>query len=101
MRFDGTKVWNERTEHVAKHLERAAGGLEPQVQFGGENHKTFVDWSVPVGIVRRGDDGKQVLQNPLKGSDPPRTLWLDEEDADTEGEEVDYWSFSSQGHALS
>lgn len=99
MRFDGSTAWDDRMEHVAKHLEKAAAGLEPQVQFGGDNDGTLVDWatSPAIGILRKGDKGRWVLQNPLKCSESPADSVVDDddddnddEDADAEGEEVEY-----------
>ncbi|GAW21472.1 hypothetical protein ANO14919_109910 [Xylariales sp. No.14919] len=97
VRFDGTNAWDERMEHVAKHLEKAAAGAEPPVQFGGDTDFTLVDWatSPAIGILRRGDKGRWALQNPLKATgypvSPPVAATGDEddEDADAEGEEVD------------
>ncbi|KAI0123242.1 hypothetical protein BJ170DRAFT_555290, partial [Xylariales sp. AK1849] len=48
--FSGTNSWDERMEHVAKHLEKAASGLEPSLQFGGENDSTLMIWCLRNGI---------------------------------------------------
>jgi hypothetical protein len=95
VRFDGANAWDERMEHVAKHLEKAAAGAEPPVRFGGDNDGTLVDWatSPAIGILRRGDKGRWALQNPLKATAHPVAPVAeedeDDEDADAEGEEVD------------
>jgi hypothetical protein len=101
VRFDGSNAWDERMEHVAKHLEKAAAGTEPPVQFGGDDDGTLVDWaaSPAIGILRRGEKGKWALQNPLKAPGYPVTPVSEDdddddddeydEDADAEGEEVD------------
>ncbi|KAI0535323.1 hypothetical protein GGR58DRAFT_445670 [Xylaria digitata] len=91
VQFDGTNAWDERMEHVAKHLEKAAAGTEPPVQFGGETDCTLVDWatSPAIGILRRGDKGRWALQNPLKATGYPVSPIVtdDDEDADAEGED--------------
>ncbi|KAI0389544.1 hypothetical protein F5Y17DRAFT_462648 [Xylariaceae sp. FL0594] len=93
-RFDGANAWDERMEHVAKHLEKSAAGREPQVLFGGESDAALVNWaaSPAIGILRRGDEGRWILQNPLRCSEPPAAPVFedDDEDVDAEGEEVDY-----------
>ncbi|KAK4122322.1 hypothetical protein N657DRAFT_672891 [Parathielavia appendiculata] len=43
--FRGRDAWNQRMEHVAKHMDRAAQGREPRVVFGGEGDETLVDWA--------------------------------------------------------
>ncbi|KAI0408843.1 hypothetical protein F4802DRAFT_546690 [Xylaria palmicola] len=95
VRFDGANAWDDRMEHVAKHLEKAATGAEPPLQFGGEADNTLVDWatSPAIGILKRGDKGRWTLQNPLKATGHPVPLAIVEdeydEDVDAEGEEVD------------
>ncbi|KAI0156774.1 hypothetical protein GGR57DRAFT_70574 [Xylariaceae sp. FL1272] len=90
--FDGSNAWDERMEHVAKHLEKAAAGTEPLVQFGGTNDYTLVDWAThpTVGILRHEHNGKWTLHNPLKNTSPDDSDIVQEgdEDADAEGEEV-------------
>ncbi|KAI8624413.1 hypothetical protein F5Y19DRAFT_480585 [Xylariaceae sp. FL1651] len=97
VQFDGPTAWDDRMEHVAKHLEKAAAGTEPPVQFG-ENDDTLINWatSPAIGILRRGDKGKWILQNPLKSTGHAILAVAkdeddndDDEDADAEGEEVD------------
>ncbi|KAI0206117.1 hypothetical protein F4808DRAFT_192327 [Astrocystis sublimbata] len=104
VRFDGSNAWDDRMEHVAKHLEKAAAGGEPPLQFSGDADGTLVDWatSPAIGILKREDKGRWVLQNPLKIAAggftapvpvpvPPPTIGEDDEDsdADAEGELVD------------
>jgi hypothetical protein len=43
--FQGQDAWNQRMEHVAKHMERAAQGKEPRVVFGGDGDTTLVRWA--------------------------------------------------------
>lgn len=98
VKFDGTNAWDDRMEHVAKHLEKIAAGTEPSMQFGGDNDSTLVDWatSPAIGILRREAKGRWTLQNPLRatGYPVPSAPAADDrddedEDADAEGEEVD------------
>lgn len=69
MEFNGTNAWDDRMEHVARHLEKAALGEEHEVRFGGKADHTLNDWaaSPQVGIIRpiAGDD-KWELAQPLK-----------------------------------
>ncbi|KAI1494996.1 hypothetical protein F5X96DRAFT_676062 [Biscogniauxia mediterranea] len=90
--FNGSNAWDDRMEHVAKHLEKAAAGTEPPIKFGGEYDKTLTDWatSSSVAIITKGDGGRWELRNPLKPSLASRRDPIeDNEDADAEGEEVD------------
>ncbi|KAI0479755.1 hypothetical protein F4859DRAFT_449033 [Xylaria cf. heliscus] len=95
VRFDGNNAWDERMEHVAKHLEKAAAGAEPPLRFGGDTDGTLVDWatSPAIGILRREDKGRWALQNPLKATagypfPAPVAADEDDEDADADGEVV-------------
>ncbi|KAI1270365.1 hypothetical protein F5Y18DRAFT_11284 [Xylariaceae sp. FL1019] len=92
VQFDGTNAWDERMEHVAKHLEKAAAGTESSVQFGGDNDCTLVDWAShpTVGVLRHEHNGKWTLHNPLRsmGPDDSDAVQEEDEDADAEGEEV-------------
>ncbi|GKT90894.1 C2H2 finger domain-containing protein [Colletotrichum tofieldiae] len=72
--FNGPQAWDERMEHVARHLERAADGKEPMVYFGGENDPTLTQWasSPDVYVVRQTKaPGGWELINPLKGEVGP------------------------------
>lgn len=91
--FRGDGAWNERMEHVAKHMDRAArssfsgasasgrgvgggvGGVggkgEGRVVFGGEGDRTLVEWAsspeVAIIIPREGGgEGGWVLKAPLR-----------------------------------
>ncbi|KAI1439108.1 hypothetical protein GGR50DRAFT_1206 [Xylaria sp. CBS 124048] len=92
-RFDGRNAWDDRMEHVAKHLEKAAAGTEPPVPFGSETDESLINWatSPEIGILRRGDNGRWTLQNPLKvdGYHSAMPATEGNEDADAEGEEID------------
>ncbi|KAI8962839.1 hypothetical protein F5Y11DRAFT_173967 [Daldinia sp. FL1419] len=92
-RFDGTNAWDDRMEHVAKHLEKAVTGSESPIYFGGENDDTLIDWATraEVAIIRRDAKGKWSLQNPLKsGGSPTAEAAADHDgDEDAEGEEID------------
>ncbi|KAK1593226.1 uncharacterized protein LY79DRAFT_191357 [Colletotrichum navitas] len=72
--FNGPQAWDERMEHVARHLERAADGIEPAVHFGNENDPTLTEWasSPDVYVVRKTQaPGGWELINPLKGEVGP------------------------------
>ncbi|KAL3608359.1 hypothetical protein FPOAC2_03354 [Fusarium poae] len=44
--FDnGPRTWDNRMEHVAIHLERAANNKEPPVVFGGDNDEALTQWA--------------------------------------------------------
>ncbi|KAI2781402.1 hypothetical protein F4815DRAFT_444185 [Daldinia loculata] len=92
-RFDGTNAWDDRMEHVAKHLEKAATGSEPPIEFGGENDKTLVDWATraEIAIIEKGVKGRWELRNPLKPSGSPIVEATADQEGyeDAEGEEVD------------
>lgn len=93
--FKGTEAWDQRMEHVAKHLECFAASAasattsssshshsqaerhgdgkadeeeEDKVEFGGENDKTLTEWAAnpAVGIIRRVKGGKWVSRDPIK-----------------------------------
>ncbi|KAL7622988.1 hypothetical protein AAE478_006667 [Parahypoxylon ruwenzoriense] len=91
--FDGTNAWDDRMEHVAKHLEKAVSGSEPQIEFGGEHDKTLMDWATraDIAIVEKGETGKWKLRNPLKSNGRLAVGMPIEgdEDEDAEGEEVE------------
>ncbi|KAI1121142.1 hypothetical protein F5Y10DRAFT_256947 [Nemania abortiva] len=95
VQFNGNNAWDDRMEHVAKHLEKVAAGVEPPMPFGGENDRTLMDWatSPEIGILRRDEKGRWLLQSPLKATGYPVAPVIveqeDDEDADAEGEEVD------------
>jgi len=53
--FTGTEAWDQRMEHVARHLDRASLQQEPDVEFGGENDVCLTGWAgrEDVGIIER------------------------------------------------
>ncbi len=72
LEFTGNNAWDDRMEHVAKHLEQASVGKEESVVFGGEADPTLTRWATrpDVGIVKRmGANGWQ-LDNPLRPASP-------------------------------
>ncbi|KAI9147148.1 putative endo-xylogalacturonan hydrolase A [Paramyrothecium foliicola] len=80
--FLGANAWDERMEHVAKHLEAAAAGEEPPVFFGGLHDGTLTHWAEAdnVRVVRRTATGWETC-NPLK--EGVEVLWnLDSETLD-------------------
>lgn len=72
--FSGADAWDQRMEHVAKHLEKAATGAEDPVVFGGPTDPTLMDWvtSPEVAVVREVDAGKWILNNPLRSASEGR-----------------------------
>lgn len=72
--FSGADAWDQRMEHVAKHLEKAATGAEDPVVFGGPTDPTLMDWvtSPEVAVVRKVDAGKWILNNPLRSASEGR-----------------------------
>ncbi|KAI0019344.1 hypothetical protein F4780DRAFT_780567 [Xylariomycetidae sp. FL0641] len=106
-RFDGSNAWDERMEHVAKHLEKSATESETGIQFGGDHDPTLMEWAASphVAIVTRNTEGGWELNNPLKPDRHCRKHTVkvkveeeeedededdeDDEDADAEGEVVD------------
>ncbi|KAK3945931.1 hypothetical protein QBC46DRAFT_444761 [Diplogelasinospora grovesii] len=63
--FTGTEAWDQRMEHVARHLDRAASSSSEKeedvvvVVFGGEDDSTLVDWAShpDVNVIKRSGDG--------------------------------------------
>lgn len=72
--FSGTDAWDQRMEHVAKHLEKAATGAEDPVAFGGPTDPSLMAWvtSPDVAVVREVDAGKWILNNPLRSASEGR-----------------------------
>lgn len=67
--FRGASAWDDRMEHVARHLDGASSPNEPHVAFGGDNDETLTDWAMSseVNIVRRvGSGDRWELVVPLK-----------------------------------
>ncbi|KAI9172508.1 hypothetical protein HJFPF1_02010 [Paramyrothecium foliicola] len=88
--FRGLNAWDERMEHVARHLEAAAVGEEPPVHFGGLHDVTLTRWAEADGVevVRRTATGWETC-NPLKGEGVARRASAEAmfgEDQDAEGE---------------
>lgn len=89
--FEGASAWDERMEHVAKHLDKAGLGLELPISFGGDHDTTLIEWATrpEVSIIRRDDKGRWELHNPLRPTGHPRKGMTADEDEDAEGEEFD------------
>lgn len=96
-RFEGPNAWDDRMEHVAKHLEKAVvgGGSEPPIEFGGDDDGTLTEWATraDVAIIERGERGRWRLRNPLKcnnnGGAAAAGTAMDDGEEDAEGEEID------------
>ncbi|KAK4150856.1 hypothetical protein C8A00DRAFT_17660 [Chaetomidium leptoderma] len=70
--FHGADAWDQRMEHVARHIEAMSSAAEEikKVLFGGEGDETLVDWAsrADVGIIERAEGGKGwVLVSPFTG----------------------------------
>ncbi|KAJ4313744.1 hypothetical protein N0V84_009256 [Fusarium piperis] len=66
---NGSKSWDNRMEHVAVHLERAASNEEPAVVFGGANDTALTEWasSQNVKVIESTTGGWKTCQ-PLKAT---------------------------------
>jgi hypothetical protein len=66
--FHGNGAWDDRMEHVARHLEGAAAGRETLVSFGGKFDPTLTNWATrpEVGIAKRVGPDAWHLDNPLR-----------------------------------
>ncbi|SPQ22133.1 5d4d9216-3e99-4ee8-a50d-24945fa4501d [Thermothielavioides terrestris] len=91
--FRGADAWNQRMEHVAKHMERAAQGAEPRVVFGGAADPTLVEWAARADVAiivpappgsgpAEGARGSVVVLAPVAGGAAV------EEEGEAEGEEI-------------
>ncbi|KAL1913709.1 hypothetical protein Sste5344_000673 [Sporothrix stenoceras] len=66
--FHGQGAWDDRMEHVARHLEGAAAGRETLVSFGGKSDPTLTNWATrPMIREWTGNDDDMAVDN------PPRT----------------------------
>lgn len=67
--FTGMDAWDQRMEHVARHLEKAATGAEEPVVFGGPTDPSLMQWVArpDVAVARLvAGTGEWVLNNPLR-----------------------------------
>ncbi|KAK4104048.1 hypothetical protein N658DRAFT_420302 [Parathielavia hyrcaniae] len=114
--FRGREAWNQRMEHVAKHMDLAAQGRELRVVFGGQDDPTLVEWAsqrdvaiiVPAGgggdgggsgwvlksPLKRGPGGNVVVTAPVRGQGLPaggegEEIVVVQQDGDGDGEEED------------
>jgi hypothetical protein len=88
--FRGAGAWDERMEHVARHLEAAAVGDELPLHFGGHHDTTLTSWAEAPGVevVKRTATGWEIC-NPLKGEGGARKtgaegIFVAEQDAEGE-----------------
>ncbi|KPM36308.1 hypothetical protein AK830_g10259 [Neonectria ditissima] len=63
--FRGDGAWDGLMEHVAHHLDRAATGNEPPVQFGEDNK--LIEWasSKDANVIYKDESGKWKIREPL------------------------------------
>ncbi|EFW99010.1 hmg-i/hmg-y, DNA-binding protein [Grosmannia clavigera kw1407] len=75
--FHGNNAWDDRMEHVARHLEAASAGREPPVVFGGKTDTTLTNWAtrLEVGIAKRVGPDTWHLDNPLR---PEIVAWMED-----------------------
>ncbi|KAF4457977.1 c2h2 finger [Fusarium albosuccineum] len=84
------KTWDNRMEHVAIHLERAANNEEPPVVFGGVGDEALTDWASSVQVIEWGVMGGWKMCQPLKAArvEISQLSNIDDTlDEDAEGEE--------------
>lgn len=76
--FHGNNAWDDRMEHVARHLEAASAGREPPVIFGGKTDTTLTNWATrpEVGIAKRVGSNTWHLDNPLR---PEIMAWTEDD----------------------
>lgn len=74
--FKGTDAWDQRMEHVAKHLEKAGTDGGPRVVFGGPGDPTLMAWAAKdeVAVVRQTGRDRWVLSSPLRQSAATATV---------------------------
>jgi hypothetical protein len=96
--FHGANAWDERMEHVAKHLDKAAAGLEEPTAFGGPGDQTLTLWAARPDVaivVPSATPSGYAMNNPLRPDKVSRARVQPvagpdyEGDEDAEGEEVD------------
>jgi len=65
--YHGPDAWDQRMEHVARHLEAAGQGREEQVVFGGDRDKCLVEWASrkDVGIIKWVEGSWELTEQPL------------------------------------
>lgn len=75
--FEGSNCWDDRMEHVAKHLEKVASAVGlATVQH--EKDDLLVSWAVKEGIIKRVDGAYKLITT---------APWLDVLDEDADGED--------------
>ena len=78
--FEGGNCWDDRMEHVGKHLEKAALSTGPnKMVVEQQDDQLLVDWALREGIIERKLSGGFRL--PVPGNAP-----VEDEDADGEEE---------------
>ncbi|KAI1850570.1 hypothetical protein JX266_003852 [Neoarthrinium moseri] len=89
--FNGPMAWDERMEHVAKHLEKAANGTEDPIVFGGDSDPTLTTWACrpDVAVIVGDGVGNWRLNNPLKPEKNSKAQASNYSEEDAPGEEVD------------
>lgn len=75
--FSGSKCWDDRMEHVAKHLEKVAS-TRGSASVQHENDEQLVNWALNEGIIELADGVYKLI---------PIAAWLEVLDQDAEGED--------------
>jgi hypothetical protein len=88
--FEGANCWDDRMEHIGKHLEKAAGASGGRVQQG--NDSLLVGWALQQGIIEPngGVGGFRLViagSNNGKGASASNTTVDADDDEDAEGED--------------
>jgi hypothetical protein len=78
--FEGQSCWDDRMEHVGKHLEQAAASSRQyQNEVRQEDDKLLVQWALREGIVEVRGNGYQLCKG---GRDRVEVEEMDDEDMD-------------------
>lgn len=75
--FGGNKCWDDRMEHVAKHLEKSTG-TRGSSSVKHDNDGLLVSWALKEGIIEHVDGVYKLI---------PIAAWLDGLDQDADGED--------------
>lgn len=72
--FSGADAWDQRMEHVARHLEKAALNQEAPVVFGGPTDMSLMNWATrpDVAVVKYVGSGHWQLNKPLQAASEGR-----------------------------
>lgn len=85
LQFSGNKAWDERMEHVARHMEKAAAGEEPAKCFGFKPDQSLVDWAEMPGVdvIRRTPTGWELCTPARRRASPYETSQENSQETDS------------------